>query len=72
MCRMRFDMKSKPSRVVSGIIVVAMLLTITGQLLLLDSTDKDLLVAPWIIIILGTIVLAWSLFHLFRPDPSDT
>lgn len=71
MCPMRSNMKSKPSRIVSGVVVVSMLLTISAQLLLLDSSDNKSLVAPWIIIILGTVVLVWALCQLFRTRSSN-
>lgn len=67
---MRFNAKNKPSRVVSGLVVVSMLLTISAQLLLLDSTDGESSGASWVIIILSTVVLAWGLFLLFRPHSS--
>jgi hypothetical protein len=68
---MRFIAKDKPSRVVSGLIVASMLLTISGQLLRLNSADEESSVAPWGIILLGTVVLVWALYQLFRPHSSN-
>lgn len=47
--------KNKLPRVVSGLIVASMLLTISGQVLLLASADEESSVAPWVITLLATV-----------------
>lgn len=66
MCPMRCGTKNKLPRVVSGLIVASMLLTISGQVLLLASADEESSVAPWVITLLATVVLVWAVFQLFR------
>lgn len=68
---MQFSKKSKPSRVVSGLIIVSMLLTISAQLLLLSSPGRESLVSPWIIVVLSSVVLVWALFQFFRTNTTE-
>lgn len=62
---------NRPTRPVSGLISIAMLLTIASQILLLLSADRGLAWASWAVLILSCFLLAYAVFQLVRKRPPE-
>lgn len=69
---MGFTLMNRPTRSVSGLIAVAMLLTIVSQILALVSADHGLAWASWVILLLSCLLLAYALFQLVRQRPPES
>lgn len=65
---MGFDLKNRPTRSVGWLIAIAMTFNIVAQLLTLQSPDTERL-APWVLIVLSSLILAYAVYQIVRKRP---
>lgn len=66
---MRSDRKNRPTRAVSGLIAIAMSMTIVSQVLTLLSSERESGWGSAAILILSTLLLAYAVYQLVRTGP---